>query len=283
MILPAFPANAQTSREADSLTIERLRAENARLKIQLRDLQSRVDAAKTGASSVLSSLDAPLGFSYSDDDDTFYSIVDGWDDLTERDDLYVSSSEKNDIASVDTLLRIPHDDILAKYIDIYTIQRKNNMIKILGRFDQRKDNILSVFRSRGIPDEIAALCIIESAVNPKAVSKAGAAGLWQLMPATARDHNLKVTPYYDERFDPDKSTVVAADFLKSLYGMFKDWKVALMAYNCGPGNMQKAIAANGGRKDYETLRERVPRETREYVSALVAAIYVENNRYLIYE
>ena len=129
----------------------------------------------------------------------------------------------------------------------------------------------------GMPLELKYLPIIESALNPNAVSPAGAAGLWQFILSTGRGMGLEVNSLVDERRDTYKASQKAAEFLKSLYKTYDDWSLAIAAYNCGPGNVNKAIRrSGGGKKDYWEIYNYLPRETRGYVPAFIAAAYVMN-------
>jgi membrane-bound lytic murein transglycosylase D len=125
-----------------------------------------------------------------------------------------------------------------------------------------------------MPDDIKYLSIIESGLNPKAKSRVGAMGLWQFMPATGRMYNLHVNRDIDDRMDPEMSTEAAAKYLKSLYRMFGDWELALAAYNCGPGNVRKAINRSGGKKTFWGIYNHLPKETRSYVPQFQAMMYV---------
>ncbi len=128
----------------------------------------------------------------------------------------------------------------------------------------------------GVPEELKNLAIVESALNPKATSRAGAAGLWQFIYSTGRDYDLEVNSVVDERRDPYKSSVAAAHFLSRLHRVFGDWTLAIAAYNCGPGSISKAIARSGGKRDFWELYPYLPRETRGYIPAFIAVTYVMN-------
>lgn len=128
----------------------------------------------------------------------------------------------------------------------------------------------------GVPEELKYLAIVESALNPSATSRVGAAGLWQFMYNTGKLYGLEVNSLVDERRDPYKSTNAAARFLSDLYRIYKDWPLAIAAYNCGPGNINKAIARSGGERNFWKIHPFLPRETRGYVPAFTAVIYVMN-------
>ncbi|MCL9769435.1 LysM peptidoglycan-binding domain-containing protein [Flavobacterium sp. HXWNR69] len=125
-----------------------------------------------------------------------------------------------------------------------------------------------------IPLELKYLAIVESALNPRAKSRVGASGLWQFMYPTGKQYNLEVTSYVDERYDPLKATEAACQYLSSLYGIFGDWSMVLAAYNCGPGNVSKAIRRSGGSQNYWNIRKNLPQETANYVPAFLATYYI---------
>ncbi len=131
-----------------------------------------------------------------------------------------------------------------------------------------------VFDSEGIPLEIKYLSIVESGLNPKAKSRVGATGLWQFMFSTGKYYNLEVSSYVDERSDPVRSTIAAAQYLKALFKVFKDWDLALAAYNSGPGNVTKAIRRSGGYTNYWNIRPFLPRETAGYLPSFLATMYL---------
>ena len=125
-----------------------------------------------------------------------------------------------------------------------------------------------------LPLEIKYLAIVESALQPKAKSKVGAGGLWQFMPETGKQYKLKITTYVDERHDPIKSTEAACHYMMNMYEIFGDWSLVLASYNCGPGNVSKAIRRSGGKTDYWEIRKYLPRETANYLPAFLATMYI---------
>ncbi|MEL7147627.1 MAG: transglycosylase SLT domain-containing protein, partial [Bacteroidota bacterium] len=142
---------------------------------------------------------------------------------------------------------------------------------------KRKELYFPLFEKKlkeyGLPDELKYLSIIESGLNPVAISRAGAGGLWQFMPSTGRYFGLHQDWYIDERMDPEESTDAACKYMKQLYKMFGDWELALASYNAGPGNVRKAIRRSGYKKTFWEVYKYLPRETRSYVPQLVAIIY----------
>ena len=163
------------------------------------------------------------------------------------------------------------------FINYFGVKDREFTLRVM----QRKQLYFPIFErvlaEYNMPDELKYLSIIESALIPKARSRAKAVGLWQFMSATGRMYSLKQDYYIDERMDPEKSTVAACRYLKSLYEMFDDWELAIAAYNCGPGNIRKAIRRSGYKKSFWEIYPKLPRETRSYLPQLVAMIYVLNH------
>jgi len=163
------------------------------------------------------------------------------------------------------------------FIDLYAVRRRDITTKVLGMSQLYFPMIEEKLAKHGIPLEMKYLAIVESALNPSAISRAGAGGLWQFMVATGKMYNLDVTSYQDERFDAYKSTEAACLYLKFLYKTFGNWELALAAYNSGPGNVNKAIRRSGGKKDFWEIKEFLPKETQGYVPAFIAVAYVMNH------
>lgn len=195
-----------------------------------------------------------------------------------RDSTYVpkfSEKEyKQRIEQMNSVVHITYNSKVQAYIDVYANKRRNSVSTMLGLAEYYFPIFEDIFDEYDVPQELKYLAIIESALNPKAKSPMGARGIWQFMPSTAKVYDLKITSYVDERCDPIKSTRAAAAYLKNLHAMFNDWILAIAAYNCGPGNVKKAIARSGGKTDYWLIYNNLPKETRGYVPAYIAAYYV---------
>lgn len=175
-----------------------------------------------------------------------------------------------------SVIKLPYNSIIRNHIHVYTVKLRKNFSAILGLTNYYFPLIEDIFDSYGIPVELKYMAIIESALNPNAVSRVGATGLWQFMYSTGRNYGLTINSVVDERRDPVKSTHAAARFIKDLYNIYEDWILVLAAYNCGPGNVNKAIRRSGNKKDYWEIYYRLPRETRGFIPQYVAATYSVN-------
>jgi membrane-bound lytic murein transglycosylase D len=162
------------------------------------------------------------------------------------------------------------------FINLYTVRKRESVSRMMGVAQLYYPMFEEVLDKYNIPLELKHLAVIESALIPYARSHAGATGLWQFMYPTGKMYGLNVTSYIDQRCDPYKATVAAAEYLRSLYGMFGDWQMVLAAYNAGPGTISKAIRRSGGKKTYWEIRPYLPTETQGYVPAFIAANYVMN-------
>ena len=170
-------------------------------------------------------------------------------------------------------IHLPYNTIVRSYIQRYT-QPTGVMQSVLSLAQYYFPMIDEELIKAGLPVELHAMAIIESALRSTAVSRAGAAGLWQFMPTTGRSYGLQINSMVDERFDPVKSTKAACRFMKDLYNMYNDWSLAIAAYNCGPGNVNKAIYRSGGKTAFWDIYWNLPRETRGYLPAFIAATYI---------
>lgn len=172
------------------------------------------------------------------------------------------------------LMEMPYNDIVRKFIDTYTVRLRGQVAFMLSACNFYMPIFEEALDAYGLPLELKYLPIIESALNPSAVSRAGATGLWQFMHATGKVYGLENNSLVDERRDPIKATWAAARYLKDMYDIYHDWNLVIAAYNCGPGNINKAIRRAGGKADYWEIYRYLPRETRGYVPAFIAANYV---------
>ena len=159
-------------------------------------------------------------------------------------------------------------------IAFYAAKRPIHLGRMLGRAPLYFPLFEEALDRHDLPLELKYLAVVESGLNPKARSHAGARGLWQFMYATARGQGLRIDSYIDERRDPVRSSEAACVFLKKLYNQYGDWYLALAAYNAGPGNVNKAIRRSGGKKNFWEIRYFLPRETRNYVPAFMAVVYL---------
>ena len=180
------------------------------------------------------------------------------------------------LSKLPTIIKMPYNETIGKYIDLYVDRRRKLVEYMLGLEAFYYPMIEETFDKYGLPLELKNLVIIESAMNPIALSRVGASGLWQFMIGTGKIYGLEVNSLVDDRRDPIKSTDAAARHLKDLYVTFGDWHLAIAAYNCGSGNVNKAIKRSGGKKDFWTIFPYLPRETRSYVPLFIAANYVMN-------
>ena len=189
-----------------------------------------------------------------------------WDEATMRHRLAVLNGA--------TPFDLTYNRVVQSYIDLYVVRKREMSSRMLGLAELYFPVFEEALDRHGIPLEMKYLAVVESALNPAARSKAGAVGLWQFMLPTGKMFGLQADSYIDERHDVHKSTEAACRYLKYLYNLYDDWEMAMAAYNCGPGNVNKAIRRSGGRKNYWTIYEHLPRETRGYVPAFIAVNYL---------
>lgn len=187
------------------------------------------------------------------------------------DSVYIERLRK-----MNSFISLPYNKIIKNYIISYTQRIPNKTEVILGLSTYYMPLFEEIFDSYGLPLELKSMAIIESALNPKAVSRVNAKGMWQFMYGTAIRYKLTINSYVDERLDPIKSGYAAAQYLRDSYLIFGDWVLAIASYNCGPGNVNKAIRRSGGSKDFWEIYPYLPRETRGYIPSFIAALYVLN-------
>lgn len=183
---------------------------------------------------------------------------------------------KDRLRRLPTAMEMPWNEVVQKFIDRYSGKLRRSVSYMLGASNFFMPIFEQALEVYGIPLELKYLPVIESALNPKAVSRVGATGLWQFMIATGKRYGLKVTTLIDERRDPVKASYAAAHYLSDLYKIFGDWNLVIAAYNAGPENINKAIHRAGGVKDYWQIYPYLPSETRGYVPAFIAANYIMN-------
>ncbi len=212
-------------------------------------------------------------FLYTDD---FFEAV----DLTEIEEVPEFSDSifalRIEALNKQTPIDLLFNPYVKQYINVYTKRRRDQLSRMMGLGAYYFPLFEEVLDQFDLPIELKYLSIVESALNPKAKSWAGATGLWQFMYATAKEYDLKVSSYVDERMDPYKSTVAACKFFEKSYAVYGDWSLALASYNSGRGNVNKAIRRAGGEKNYWRIRRFLPKETRSYVPAFIAVCYAMN-------
>jgi membrane-bound lytic murein transglycosylase D len=188
--------------------------------------------------------------------------------------MYSNSIFKHRLDSIQKDVSLDYNEYVQNYIDIYT-RHKDEMSHVLALSKYYFPIYEKIFREAGIPPEIKYLSIVESKLDPTAVSKVGATGPWQFMSTTAKNYGLNMNEYIDERRDPIQASYAAAAYLKDAYQEFGDWLLAIASYNCGKSSVERAIA-KAGAMDFWTIRQYLPAETRNYVPAYIAISYVMN-------
>lgn len=177
------------------------------------------------------------------------------------------------LTAMNSFISLPYNETVKNFMILYSEKMPTKMGEMLGLSQYYMPLFEETFRQYGLPLELKYVAIIESALNPRAESRVGAKGMWQFMYRTAINYGLKVDSYTDERMDPIASVDAAARYFRDAYRIFGDWALAISAYNCGSGNVNKAIKRAGGRTDFWSVYEYLPRETRGYVPAMVGAMY----------
>ena len=268
----------------DSLTnmnrqLEALEEENLRFRIDLSLSEPEADSASNSSTGL-----APEDYTIEVTD----SLLDIWythqmslqieDEIFDMDAVKFASNVPDEVyierlKKMNSFIQIPYNDIVRNYIIMYSEKMPKRMPYMLGLCKYYMPIFEEIFDQYGLPVELKAMAIIESAMDPRAESRVGAKGMWQFMYHTAKSYDLHVDSFVDERMDPIKSCEAAAQYLLDAYNMFGDWNLAIASYNCGAGNVRKAIKRAGGSRKFWDIWDYLPRETRSYVPAFVGALY----------
>ncbi len=202
------------------------------------------------------------------DDGTEYDMDSVKFESNVPDSIYIRRLEK-----MNSFISLPYNDRVRQYIILYSEKMPEKMAHMLGLCQYYMPIFDEIFNKYGLPEELKAMAVIESAMNPLAVSRAGAKGMWQFMYSTAKMYGLHIDSFVDERLDPVKAAEAAAQYLMDAYDIFGDWNLAIASYNCGAGNVNKAIRRSGGKREFWDIWPYLPRETRGYGPAFVGALY----------
>lgn len=292
LIVPVGSASAQIFKHSkkaivqDSLFI---------LKNQLDSLQLAYDDLYTATMSPIEIVDEDDNYyeeEYSEVDHNTDSLLSVWYvqhhfsgegdfELPNMEDVVLASDIPDSVYidrlnKMNSFIKIPYNPVVRNYIIQYTQKMPDRIGHIMGLARYWMPQIEDILLEYDLPIELKALAIVESAMNTRAVSRAKAKGMWQFISSTARRYNLEINTYVDERFDPILSCKAAAEYLRDAYDIFGDWSLAIASYNCGSGNVNKAIRRSGGGKDFWEVYNYLPRETRGYVPAFVAVEYLLN-------
>ena len=177
------------------------------------------------------------------------------------------------LSDMNSFISLPYNETVKNYMILYSEKMPRKMGEMMGLSEYYMPLYEETFRRYNLPLELKYLAIIESALNPRAESRVGALGQWQFMYRTAKSYGLRIDSYVDERMDPLRAVDAAARYLRDAYRIFQDWPLAISSYNCGSGNVNKAIRRAGGKTDFWSIYDYLPRETRGYVPAMVGAMY----------
>jgi membrane-bound lytic murein transglycosylase D len=211
----------------------------------------------------------------------FFDEALAWLDTTEcHSDTIITelpdSVYKARLQTLPFVIEVPYNEIVRRYILRYVKHSPRQLASLQRKAEYYFPIFEDILCKHELPFELCYLPVIESALNPQARSHMGAVGLWQFMPSTGKKYGLEINSLIDERMDPIRSTEAACRFLKSLYSIFNDWNLVIAAYNCGPGNVNKAIHRAGGKRDFWSIYPFLPRETRGYLPIFIAASYAMN-------
>ncbi len=299
LLLPGLQVQAQSFADwFRGPTRKEMNAENVRLRARIDSLQFLVDSLEQSRNDIETELLAIIEGNSPEADDPempeytpevtdsllhlWYknSFAGDFDAITEYDmdsvrftsDIPDSEIEKR-LAEMNSFISLPYNDVVKNYIILYSEKMRTQMGRVMGLSQYYFPLFEETFVRYGIPVELKYMAIVESMLNPVARSRAGASGMWQFMYSTARSYGLEINSYVDERLDVEKSVDAAARYLRDAYKIFGDWTLAISSYNCGAGNVSKAIRRAGGSRDFWSIYPFLPRETRGYVPAFVGAMY----------
>ena len=295
----AAPAAAQVKKTTKAEEKIKLEAENARLREQIDSLRMELQRYQTELD-LTDSLEIEMLAAYGEsiersveefvpqeyNTEVSDSLLNIWyahkmasDDIEfDLDSLKFQSNVPDEvyierIRKMNSFITLPYNEIVRSYIILYSEKMPTKMSHMLGLCNYYMPIFEEILNSYDMPEELKAMTIIESAMNPLAVSRAGAKGMWQFMYSTAKMYGLHIDSFVDERLDPVKSAEAAAQYLMDAYKIFGDWNLAIASYNCGAGNVNKAIRRAGGSRAFWDIWPYLPRETRGYVPAFVGALY----------
>lgn len=211
----------------------------------------------------------------------FFDEALAWSDTTEctSDTLITElpdSIYKQRLQALPFVIEVPYNEVVRRYILRYVKHSPRQLAALQRKAEYYFPIFEDILAKHDLPYELCYMPVIESALNPQARSHMGATGLWQFMPATGKKYGLEINSLVDERMDPIRSTEAACLFLKNLYTIFQDWNLVIAAYNCGPGNVNKAIHRAGGKRDFWSIYPYLPSETRGYLPIFIAASYAMN-------
>ncbi len=277
-------------------TRKQLQKENEELKATLDSLQTLVDSfgqrryledseliavmegnSEAEADDIIYSAeisDSLLQLWYKSSSITNYDAIHDYDMDSVRFTSNVSDKEMiRRLESMNSFISLPFNENVKNYIILYSEKMPERMGRVLGLSNYYFPIFEDILNRYDLPEELKYMAVVESMLNPTATSRAGAKGIWQFIYSTAKSYGLEINSYVDERMDVEKSMDAAARYLRDAYRIFGDWALAISSYNCGAGNVSKAIRRAGGSRDYWTIYNYLPRETRGYVPAFVAAMY----------
>lgn len=264
----ALPLRAQEQLGTDREPLEEESEQEPQVVETTQDQDDEVDLGRLPESFDMA-LDSLLNARYKE----YYSLSkprrrEQREDIASKDELY-----SRRVMKMESAIPLTYNPAVREAIDLYVNRRSTLMSVMLSRASYYFPIIEEELDRQGLPLELKYLAIVESALNPTAVSRMGATGFWQFMLRTGKIYGLEINSLIDERMDPRKSTRAMCEYFKDMYALYGDWMLSIAAYNCGPGNVNKAIRRSGGKRDFWEIFPYLPRETRSYVPFFIAAFY----------